>query len=390
ELPCDPEGPLCALAFKVLSDQGRKLTYLRLYSGRLHAGDTLWNSTREIGDRVARLFRMHSHKRERIDEARAGDIVAATGLKEVLTGDTLCSSDAPYVLAGLSVPEPVVSLAVEPRGVDDRDKFEPSLEKLIWEDPTFLVREDKDTGQTILTGMGELHLEVILNRLEREFGVRTNSGTPQVVYRETIRGPVEHHEVFRREVEGRTQVGEITLRLEPLERNRGTEVVLPPADDSPLPGELLEVVRQSLEQAAASGARTGYPLTDIRIEADDIPYDANETSEIGLRAATQRGLAMAARDADVTLLEPVMTMEIVVPSEHAGKVLGSIQQKRGRIEGMATEADVEVIQALVPLAETFGYMTELRSSTQGRGTFTMEFSHFGQAPPETLERFGLK
>lgn len=388
-LPCDPKGPLCALAFKVLSDEGRKLTYLRLYSGTLQVGRELFNAGRNTTEKVARLFRMHAHKRERLESARAGDIVAATGLKGALTGDTLCDPSHRVILEGLAVPEPVVSLAVEPRGVEDREKLLPSLEKLQWEDPTFRVREDEETGQTILTGMGELHLEVITTRLGREFGVHVKTGRPQVVYRETVRRKVERRESFLREVEGRIQGGEVLLRLSPLGCGEGLRIVLPEAESCPLPVELRENLRRSLEQASAAGVRVGYPLTDLEIEVLEAPFVPGVTTDLGLRAAAQRGFAMAAREASPSLLEPVMALEVTVPSEHAGRVLGSLQQKRGQIEGMQSRGDTEVVRATVPLSEMFGYMTELRSATRGRGTFTMEFSHFDQAPEETLKRFGM-
>jgi elongation factor G len=388
-LACDPQGPFCALAFKVLSDEGRKLTYLRLYSGSMRVGQEVFNARLNGLEKVARLFRMHAHKRERLDSARAGDIVAVTGLKGALTGDTLCDPAHLLILEGLAVPEPVVSLAVEPRGVDDREKLLPSLEKLQWEDPTFRVREDEDTGQTILTGMGELHLEVITTRLGREFGVRVQTGRPQVVYRETLGRQIERREVFHREAEGRVQGGEVLLRLTPLARGEGLQIILPEAEGFTLPAELRENLRRSLEQACAAGVRAGYPLTDLQVKVLEAPFEAGITTDLGLRAAAQRGLAMAAREASPTLLEPVMALEVTVPSEHAGKVLGTLQQKRGRVEGMLSRNDIEVIRASVPLSEMFGYMTELRSATRGRGTFTMEFSHFDQAPEETLRRFGL-
>ncbi|MDH3999054.1 MAG: elongation factor G, partial [Desulfuromonadales bacterium] len=230
QLPCDPKGPLCALAFKVLSDDGRKLTYLRIYSGELKAGATLYNSTQQAPERAARLFRMHAHKRERIDVAKAGDIVAAAGLKDALTGDTLCAEEQPLLLSGMDIPEPVVSLAVEPKQIQDRDRLLHSLEKLQWEDPTFRVREDEDTGQTVLTGMGELHLEVVLRRLADDFGVEVNAGQPQVVYRESISKSASHTELFEREIEGKPQRGEVTLTLSPLERGAGVEIELPATD----------------------------------------------------------------------------------------------------------------------------------------------------------------
>ncbi|KAF0218841.1 MAG: elongation factor [Geobacteraceae bacterium] len=260
QLPCDPRAPLCALAFKVISDEGRKLTYLRIYAGTLKSGTTLLNSTQGCTEKVARLLRMHAHKREGIEEAFAGDIVAVTGLKEVLTGDTLCDPVHPLILAGLNVPEPVVSLAVEPKGVEDREKLMPALEKLQWEDPTFKVREDEETGQTILTGMGELHLDIIADRLAREFGVEVKTGRPQVVYRETLRRVVERRETLRREMDGKVQCGEVLLRLTPLERGAGVNIVLPSAEESPLSVELLSILKESLTQACAAGCVTGYPL----------------------------------------------------------------------------------------------------------------------------------
>ena len=389
EFPCDPGGALCALAFKVRSDEGRKLTYLRLYSGTLKAGDSVLIGNRHLQERVARLFRMHADKRERLEEARAGDIVAAAGLKEVLTGDSLCHPDHPFVLEGVTIPEPVVSLAVEPVGIDDREKLLPCLEKLQWEDQTFRVHEDPETGQTLLTGMGELHLEVVVNRLEREFGTRVKTGRPQVVYRETLQRAVEHRETFHREVDGRIQAGEILLRLTPLARGVGARIVLPPAGESALPEPWWPGIEESLRQGCAGGVLAGFPMVDVEIRVVEVPFVPGVTTEQGVRVAAQRGLALAARQGTPCLLEPVMSLELIAPSEQAGRVLGSLQQKRGRIEGMLSRGDTELIHAQVPLSEMFGYMTELRSATRGRGTFTLEFSHFDTAPPEALRRFGL-
>ncbi len=385
-IACDPAGPLCALAFKVFADEGRKLTFLRIYAGTLQAGDVLWIGNRGSEERIARLFRMHAHRRDRLDQAQAGDIVAATGLRDTLTGDTLCRSEHPLILSGLSVPEPVVSLAVEPRSVTDREKLLPSLEKLQWEDPTFRVREDEETGQTILTGMGELHLEVVTRRLAREFGVEVATGRPQVVYRETLMRPVERREVFSREIDGRVQNGEVLLELTPLDRGLGLRLLLPPAESSTLPPQLREALRASLEQACQGGPLAGYPLTDLEVRVREVPYDPALTTETGLCAAAQRGVALAARDGQPALLEPVMRLELVAPTEYAGRVLGSLQQKRGRVEGMQSRADCEIIHAQVPLSEMFGYITELRSATKGRGSFTMEFSRFDLAPEEAQRR----
>jgi len=386
---CDPASPLCALAFKVVADAGRKLTYLRLYAGTLRPGDSLRNSRLQAEEKVARLFRMHAQRRERLDEARAGDIVAAAGLRDALTGDTLCASDRPLQLEGLSIPEPVVSLAVEARGVDDRDKLLPALEKLQWEDPTFKVHEDPETGQTILTGMGELHLEVLIRRLKDDFSVEVVTGRPQVVYRETVTRGIEHRERFQRETEGKIQAGELLLRLTPLGRGSGLQISLSDSAQMQLPPELAGHLKESLEQGAAAGACAGYPLTDLAIEVLEAPFEPGTTTDLGLRAAAQRGLVLAVRQAAPTLLEPIMALEITAPADFAGKVLGSLQQKLGRIEGVHSQGEVEVIDAKVPLAEMFGYMTELRSATKGRGSFTMEFSHFDQAAAATLERFGL-
>jgi elongation factor G len=386
-LLCDAGAPFCALAFKVVADEGRKLTYLRIYSGRLAVGDTVYNASRGGKEKVARLFRMHAHRRERLEMAQAGDIVAAAGLREPLTGDTLCDVERPLRLEGLVVPEPVVTLAVEPRGVDDREKLLPSLEKLQWEDPTFRVREDAETGQTVLIGMGELHLEILLNRLSREFGVQVLSGRPQVVYRETLQKKVERREIFQREIDGRLQTGEILLRLNPLPCGSGLQLFLPPEES--LAGELRLVVEESLAQGCAAGAVAGYPLTDLEIIVLELPVVPGQTTSLGVRAATQRGLALAAREGAPILLEPLMVLEVITPSEYAGKVLGGLQQKRGRIEGLQSRVGAEEIKAIVPLSEMFGYMTELRSATRGHGTFTMEFSHFDRALPETQRRFGL-
>jgi elongation factor G len=374
----------------VLSDEGRKLTYLRIYSGELKAGDTLLNTNRNVQERAARLFRMHAHKRERIDTAHAGDIVAAAGLKEALTGDTLCSPEKPLQLVGLAVPEPVVSLAVEPKQIQDRDKLLLSLDKLQWEDPTFRVREDEDTGQTVLTGMGELHLEVVLRRLADDFGVEVSAGKPQVVYRESISAEARHTEIFEREIDGKQQHGEVTLKVAPRERGAGIEIVLPSSDKAGLSTEILKVLDETLRLAVQSGVQVGYPMVDLSIIVEQVPITPGVTSVLGVRAAAQRGLSLVARAAKPVLLEPVMALEITAPNEFSGRVLGNLQQKRGRIEGMESRDVVDIVRAHVPLSEIFGYMTELRSATQGRGSFTMEFSHYDKAPDAVLKRFGLK
>lgn len=385
----DPQAQLCCLAFKVLSDEGRKLTYLRIYSGKLKAGDSVFNSRTQGIEKVARLFRMHSHKRERIDQAVAGDIVTATGLKNVLTGDTISQADFPLQLAGLDYPEPVVSLAVEPKTIDDRDKLPLALEKLQWEDPTFRVKEDPETGQTLLTGMGELHLEVVVQRLISDFGVEVQTGRPQVVYRETLRCASQQHEIFEREIEGKQHYGEINLQVNPAERTSGLHFNLADGLLDPWPDHLAELIREQLVQACQSGPAAGYPLTDIDIKITKLPYDNTRTTELGITAAISRAMNSAFNNAKPTLLEPLMILELVAPSEYTGKVMTSLNQKRGQVEGITSKPGQDVVKATVPLLEMFGYMTELRSATKGQGSFTMEFSHFDLAPAEVLKNFNL-
>ncbi len=389
QVTTDPQAELCALAFKVLADEGRKLSYLRIYSGTLMPGDLVYNSRTRENEKVARLFRMHSHKRERIHRAIAGDIVTATGLKNILTGDTISNPDLPLQLAGLDYPEPVVSLAVEPKTVADRDKLPLALEKLQWEDPTFRVKEDPETGQTLLTGMGELHLEVIIQRLRSDFGIETQTGRPQVVYRETVRCATEQHEIFEREIDGKTHYGEVKIRLNPTERKTGINIDIPEQLLLDWPKELAELIKKNLTAACQSGQIAGYPLTDLQLSLIEIPYNSNKTTDLGISAAINRAVSQALQNGKPTLLEPVMALELVAPSDYTGRVMGSLNQKRGQIEGITSRPGQDVIRATVPLLEMFGYMTELRSATKGQGGFTMEFSHFDQAPVETLEKFGI-
>ena len=388
-LPTDPDRGLCALAFKVIADEGRKLTYLRIYSGRLKPGENVYNSRTEGVEKVARLFRMHAHKRERIDLAEAGDIVAATGLKNVLTGDTISAAAEPLQLRGLEYPEPVVSLAVEAKTVEDRDKLPLALEKLQWEDPTFRVKEDPETGQTLLTGMGELHLEVIVQRLHTDFGVAVVTGRPQVVYRETILTAARQKEMFERDIDGKLHYGAVTLEVTPTARKSGLDIVVADELLAPWPPLLADLIRQKLAAACQSGPAAGYPLTDLRLTIIELPYESNKTTDLGIFAAISRAVPQALSKGKPTLLEPVMALELVAPSDYTGRVMSSLNQKRGQVEGIVSRPGQDVIRATVPLLEMFGYMTELRSATKGQGSFTMEFSHFAQAPPETLKTFGL-
>ena len=389
-IKADAQAPLCALAFKVIADEGRKLTYLRIYAGSLKPGDSVYNSRTHGQEKIARLFRMHAHKRERIDLAKAGDIVAATGIKEVLTGDTISNSDSPLQLAGLEYPEPVVSIAVEAKTVDDRDKLPLALEKLQWEDPTFRVHEDEETGQTILTGMGELHLEVVVQRLLTDFSVAVVTGRPQVVYRETIQTATSQHEIFEREIDGKVHYGEVEIEIRPAERKAGLELIIPEEMLSNWPLTSAELIRAKLASACQSGPLLGYPLTDLKLKLKAAPYDSNRTTDLGISAAISRAIMMALKAGKPTLLEPVMALELISPSDYTGRVMGTLNQKRGQVEGIESRPGQDIIRANVPLMEMFGYMTELRSATKGQGGFTMEFSHFEQAPAEVLKGFGLK
>lgn len=383
------DAPLCALAFKVLADEGRKLTYMRIYAGLIAPGDVLHNSRTGSDEKVARLFRMHAHKRERIQSAGAGDIITATGLKHVLTGDTLSSLARPLQLTGLTFPEPVVCLAIEAKTIEDRDKLPLALEKLQWEDPTFKVREDPETGQTLLTGMGELHLEVIVQRLKTDFGVDAQTGRPQVVYRETIRKTSECHECFERDIDGKHHYGEVTLKATPRPRKSGLTLDIPDAVLTPWPTELAQRIREHLHNGCRTGSVAGYPLTDLAISLTTAPFDGNRVTELGIAAAISRALHQLLRNAAPTLLEPVMKLELTAPSEYTGRVISSLNQKHGQIEGISSRPGQDIIRATVALREMFGYMTELRSATKGQGSFTMEFSHFDQAPADILKNFGL-
>ncbi|MBU5615044.1 elongation factor G [Geomonas azotofigens] len=388
---CDPAQPLRALAFKVMAEEGRRLTYLRVYSGRVKAGATLLNASRDSNERIRHLFRMHAHKREEVAEAVAGDIVAVTGCQFTLTGDTLCDPGHPLLLEGVSVPEPVVSLAVEAKGVQDRAHLLETLEYFQWEDPTFRAHEDQETGQTILTGMGELHLEIIIDRLRREYGVQVKTGRPRVVYREALRREVTRREVFQTLGDKRPEPAELSLRLVPLPRGGGIRTLLPdPAP--PVTAELLAAARESLLDACRGGCLTGYSLTDLEVRVLEVPVEpgAPAPSEQALRGAAQRGVVLAAREGAPFLLEPIMRLELETPSEYLGKVLGGLQQKRGRVEGLDRRGELELVKATVPLAEMFGYMTELRSATKGRGSYTMAFQGFEEAPAEVQERYGLR
>ncbi|HXH09523.1 MAG TPA: elongation factor G [Alphaproteobacteria bacterium] len=376
--PSDPQAPFAALAFKISMDQGRKLTYFRIYSGKTAPGAVVYNANRDVQERLARLFRMHANKRERIDEAIAGDIVAATGLKETSTGDTLCAEAQPIVLEAIEFPEPVISLAVEPRTVGDQEKLTQSLEKLASEDPTFHVKIDEETGQTILWGMGELHLDVITRRLVEEFGVAAKVGKPQVVYRETITRTVTAEGRFDRELGEKTQTGHVVLELRPLPNGSGVvfEDALP---EGSIPPEFVPVIEQSVRRTAMSGILGGYPMVDVQITLCGGSYDPNSSTALGYEVAAAQALTEGCRKAEPVLLEPIMAVEVVVPEEFLGGVINGLSARKARVEGIASKPRAKVVDALVPLSKMFGYSTELRSLTQGRATFSMRFARFDRA-----------
>jgi elongation factor G len=378
--PSDDE-PFSALAFKIMTDPyvGR-LTYVRVYSGRLPAGSHVLNSTQTRKERVSRLLQMHANKREEVEELRAGDIGAVIGLKFAKTGDTLSDADKPIILEAMSFPEPVIRVAIEPKTKADQDKLSEALAKLAEEDPTFRVHTDEETGQTLISGMGELHLEIIVDRLQREFKVNANVGRPQVAYRETIRRKVEKVEgKFVRQTGGRGQFGHVVIHLEPTEPGAGfvfeDEIV-----GGAIPREFINPAQQGMREATDSGVLAGYPLIDIKATLIDGSYHDVDSSEMAFKVAGSMALKEAVRRAEPVLLEPIMDVEVVTPDEYLGDVMGDLSSRRGKIGGMTQRASAQVIGASVPLAEMFGYSTTLRSLSQGRAVYTMQFSHYAEVP----------
>jgi len=393
ERPADDKAPLSALAFKIMADPFvGKLAYFRVYSGEMHQGTYVLNSTKGKKERVGRILQMHANHRKEIDTAYTGDIAAAVGFKDVTTGDTLCDEEHPIILEKMVFPDPVISVAVEPKTKADQEKMGVALQRLAEEDPTFRVHTDPESNQTIISGMGELHLDIIVDRMKREFGVDATVGKPQVAYRETIRKEVEAEGKFIRQTGGHGQYGHCWLRLEPQEPGTGfsfeNKIV-----GGVIPKEFIGPVQAGVEAAMEDGVVAGYPMVDIKVTVYDGSYHDVDSSEMAFKVAGSMAFKAGAKKADPVLLEPYMKVEVDVPEQYMGDVIGGLNSRRGRINGMETENGDSRISGFVPLSEMFGYATDLRSTTQGRGTFTMTFDHYEEVPKAisqqiTEERLG--
>jgi elongation factor G len=386
ERPPDDNAPFAALAFKIMTDPYvGKLTYFRVYSGSLPAGSYVHNSTKDRRERVGRLLQMHANRREEIEEVYAGDIAAAIGLKDTRTGDTLCNADHPIILEAMRFPEPVISVAIEPKTKADQDKLGNALQKLAEEDPTFKVHTDPETAQTIISGMGELHLEIIVDRMLREFKVDANIGRPQVAYRETIRRPAEKVEgKFVRQTGGRGQYGHVVINVYPQEPGGGF-VFEDKIVGGVIPREFIKPVEAGIREALENGVLAGYPMVDVKATLVFGSYHDVDSSEMAFKIAGSMAVKEAARMANPILLEPVMEVEVVSPSDFLGDVIGDLSSRRGKIGGMTQRGDAQVVAADVPLAEMFGYSTTLRSMTQGRAVYTMQFDHYEEVPKSIAE-----
>ncbi|NLW45680.1 MAG: elongation factor G [Syntrophomonadaceae bacterium] len=376
----DVSEPLSALAFKIMVDPyvGR-LTYFRVYSGFVKAGSVVFNAAKQKRERLSRILRMHANHREEVDVAYAGDIVAGVGLKETTTGDTLCSESDPILLEAMTFPEPVISVAIEPRTKEDEDRIGEALQRLGEEDPTFVTQTDPETGQTIIKGMGELHLEIITDRLLREFKVNANIGKPQVAYKETVRGKAKAEGKFIRQTGGRGHYGHVVFQINPLPRGQGF-VFEDKTNSSVIPREFIPAIENGIRDSLQAGIIAGYPVVDVSIQLIGGSFHETDSSEGAFRMAAALGFKEAMSQAQPVLLEPMMNLEIMVPEEYTGEVIGDLNSRRGRVLGMEEHQGIRIIKGMVPLAEMFGYATDLRSRTQGRGTFNMQFSNYDEVP----------
>ena len=383
--PSDDSAPFAALAFKIMTDPFvGKLCFFRVYSGELESGSYVMNAGKRKRERISRIVQMHANHREEIDRVYSGDIAAAVGLKDTTTGDTLCIDTAPIILESMDFPEPVINVAIEPKSKASQEKMMIALQKLAEEDPTFRTYTDQETGQTLIAGMGELHLDIIVDRLFREFKVEANVGAPQVAYKETIRKAVRQDGKFVRQSGGRGQYGHCVLEIEPREPGAGYEFVNKVVGGS-IPKEYFAPIDAGIQEAMNNGVLGGYPVVDIRVTVVDGSYHEVDSSEMAFKIAGSMGFKEGCRKADPCLLEPIMRVDITVPEEYMGDVMGDVSSRRGRIEGMEARSGAQAITAKVPLSQMFGYATALRSRTQGRGTFVMQISHFEEVPKSIME-----
>ena len=385
ERKSDDAEPFAALAFKIMSDPfAGQLTYFRVYSGTLKTGTPVLNVTKGTKDRIGRLLKMHANKREEIDEVHAGDIAAAVGLKGATTGDTLADEKQPVLLEVMKFPEPVIAMAIEPKTKQDQEKMGFALQKLSQEDPSFRVRTDEETAQTIIAGMGELHLEIIVDRMLREFKVEANVGKPEVAFRETIRRKAEAESKYIKQTGGRGQYGHVVLTVEPSEPGKGLEFVNKIVGGA-IPKEYIPAIEKGVRERMETGVVAGYPLRDVKVTVIDGSYHDVDSNEMAFKIAGSMGFSDACKKADPVLLEPIMKVEVLVPQEFMGDVIGNLNGRRGKVQGMKVRAGAQAIDAAVPLMEMFGYATDLRSRTQGRATYSMEFDRYEQVPKNIAE-----
>ncbi len=386
----DDNEKFTSLAFKIMNDPYvGKLTFFRVYAGTLKAGSYIYNSVSGKKERISRLLQMHANHREEIDEVRAGDIAAAVGLKYTRTGDTLCSEDDPVVLERMVFPEPVIQIAIEPKTKADQDKLSEALSKLSDEDPTFKVKVDEETGQTLISGMGELHLEILVDRMKREFKVEANIGKPQVAYRETITQSVQAEGKFVKQSGGRGKYGHVWVEISPNEPGKGFEFINGIVGGV-VPKEYIPAVSHGIQDAMKNGVIAGFPMVDIKARLYDGSYHDVDSDEISFRVAGSMAFQAGAKKANPVLLEPIMSVEVVTPEEYLGDVMGDLNSRRGKIEGFSARKDAQVIRAMVPLSEMFGYATVLRSMTQGRAIYTMQFDHYSAVPKSIAEEISEK
>ena len=369
---------LAALAFKIMQEEGRKMTYLRIYSGQIKAGGEIYNASKRKREKVARLLKMHANKRERVDQAFAGEIIAVMGLKETGTGDTICEESRPILLEPIEFYDPVISQAIEAKTPADQEKLTLALAKFMEEDPTIKVKYEDETAQTVISGMGELHLEIIMDRLLREFNTHVNIGKPRVVYRETIQKKIEIERRFEKELGEKKHFGHVRLILEPLERGNGVDFVRQ-MDGDPIPEEYLAAVEEGIHEAALSGCLSGYPLVDIRVRLVGGSYREGESSSLGYKIAAGSAFKDGCAQAEPVQLEPIMDVDVITPSEFMGDVIGDIHARRGEIQAVTPKGSISEIRARVPLRALFGYSTDLRSATQGRAVFSMQFFRFDKS-----------